>query len=359
MASKSSRNVAVEQAVSKALEAVDEVLDGLKAPLPSAALRRAIDGQIERKASVRVASFFLMAYVTCDPMWDVDSVPVGIRGVHGDKRLAGGLSERDITLHDNITAFGENLGWKGNVGQVRLSTDSRFEEFAVSVKAATSEQREVGLTYFAGRFAESRRLRAPMPTVPDNCLTFARARVLFYNLIGIQSEGHIQQFVVAGLLRAHRRRFGFMIKTHHPHASDTFDRTSGDIEEFRDGILTAAYEVTDRPDWKNRLQDFRQKMHTYGLKKYWIIASGVSEDPSLADPNPMLDFLASAEADLAIVDIDSFVDVFIAELHAEELVSVINEIYADLINPNLSNRQSFIDAYLEVVGEWLDLQEET
>lgn len=354
MTTKSIRNCAVENAVSKALAAIDDALAGVVSNLPTPALRKAVDDQIKSRASVRAASFFLLTYSTCDLSWDCDRIPTGVRGKHGDKRLASAMSELGLTLHDNITAFGENLGWKGNVTQFRLVTDKRFKDFAQVLKSARATDREAGIKYFAGRFAASRRLQEPLPALPPEVLSFARARMLFQSLIKIPSAGHIQQFVVAGLLRAYRRRFGHIIKTHHPHASDTFDGTSGDVEEFSDGKLVAAYEITDRDDWKNRLQDFRQKMAQHGLRKYCIIASKIYDDAELVDPVRMLAFLQRAEADLAVVEIKAFVDVFVAELTADELRAVINEVYADLTNPTLSNRQDFIDAYSSTVGEWLD-----
>lgn len=348
------RNEAVEAAVTEVLAAVDASLAGTTADLPSAALRRSIDAQIERRASVRVASIFLIAYSISDERWDFDHIPTGVRGQYGDKRLSSELSNRSLTLHDNITAFGENLGWKGNVQEFRLTTDDRFSEFVETLSAATEDDRRRALAYFAGRFAASQRVQDPLPPLPTDLLTFARARALFHEIISTPSEGHIQQFVVAGLIRIHRRRFGHAVRTHHPHASDKFDRTAGDVEEFREGVLVAAYEVTVRADWKNRLPDFRQKMLDHSLSKYWIIASEVYNDTDLASPSSMLSFLDPSEVDLAVVDLDAFIDVFLAELTASELREVVNDVYKDLLNPSLSNRQEFIEAYLEVVGEWLD-----
>lgn len=349
------RNESVEAAVTMAIEAIDDALGGVSpARLPPSGLRNAIDQQIAMRASVRVASLFLLSYSICDNKWDLDHIPTGVRGKYGDKRLAAYLSERDLTLHDNITAFGENLGWKGNVQEFRLSTDKRFVDFMSAIRGCATEDRSVGVGYFAARFAESHRVQHPLPPLPKNLLTFARARVLFGDLIELQSEGHIQQFVVAGLLRAHRRRFGHIVRTHHPHASDKFDGAAGDVEEFREGALVAAYEVTVRDDWKNRLPDFRRKMQDYGLQKYWIIASKVYTDAALSSPAEMLEFLDSAKADLAIVDINAFVDVFLAELSEDELRDVVNEVHADLQDPSLSNRQDFIDAFRLVIGSWLD-----
>ena len=61
-----------------------------------------------------------------------------------------------------------------------------------------------------------------------------------------------------------------------------------------------AYEVTVRPDWKNRVGDFRKKMDTANLRKYTIIASGVNCDHDLAEPADMIRFLAPYGRDIVM-----------------------------------------------------------
>src|SRR5262249_43247272 len=156
---------------------------------------------------------------------------------YGDKLLSEQLTQRHITLHDNITAFAENLGWKGNVRNVNLSRDPRFNEFLAAVADADPNERRRIADYLAARFAESRRDSAPLPPIGSDVLTFARAKALFYRLLDIQSEGHIQQFLIAALLHELRRRHTIEVVTHHPHAADRFDDTAGDIEERHEGRL--------------------------------------------------------------------------------------------------------------------------
>lgn len=216
------------------------------------------------------------------------------------------------------------------------------------------DDRGLAADYMAARFAESRQLVAPLPPVGDDVLTYARARLLFYALIEIPSEGNIQQFLIAALLQVHRARYGYEIKTHHVHASDKFDATAGDIEEFRDGNLLRAYEVTVRPDWKNRVGDFRAKMDQAGLKKYTIIASDVSSDEELAEPASMIRFLQPYGRDIAVVDIYDFVDVFAMELTADELRRSVNQTYSYLTTPSLCGRADVISRFSTAVTGWLD-----
>ncbi|MFK3777914.1 hypothetical protein [Agrobacterium sp. NPDC089420] len=255
------RNRLVERAVDEALARIDSFIEGLKLQaLPPAAARASMDGQLGHGSnSVRLASLFFAFYSTVDPEWDCNSIPTGLRGQYGDKRLATQLGLRDITLHNAITAFGENLGWKGNVANSRLQNDARFDAFSRVLGRLGAPGRMACANYMAARFAESRKVIPPLPPVADDILTYARARSLFYSLIDIPSEGNIQQFLVAALLFVHRQRYGYEIKTHHVHASDRFDTTAGDIEEMLNGDLVRAYEVTVRPDWKNRVGDFRKK----------------------------------------------------------------------------------------------------
>lgn len=347
------RNENVEKAVWSALAEVDRFLGGKKlAGMPTN--RAACDEQLKEHGSVRLASLFLASYALTDSAWDFDKIPTGIRGKYGDKLLSEELKSRSITLHENITAFGENLGWKGNVANVRLSANPRFKRFCATLKGAPTQEREKIASYLACRFAESRRLVSPIPPIGESVLSFVKAKLLFSQLLGLATEGHVQQFLIAALLHEHRCRFGFTVRTHHPHAADRFDGTAGDIEEFHDGQLVRAYEVTVRTDWKNRLSNFREKMDRFKLSKYVIIAGNVNEDEELAEPARLLTFLEPYGRDIAVVDIQDVTTVMSAELTAEELRRAVNRTYDYLCQPDLCGRATFQEAYWEVVREWLD-----
>jgi len=350
------RNQFVEIAVNKTLQRLDAFINGeTLTSIPSPNNRRIADQQLGSAAnSARLASLFFAFYSAVDKSWDCDSIPTGIRGKWGDKRLANELNLRNITLHNAITAFGENLGWKGNVTAIRLTSDNKFAPFAKALASASKKERLAIADYMVSRFAQSQRVNEPLPPVGPDVLTFSRARVLFERLKDIPSEGNIQQFLVASILWVHRRRYGFEIKTHHVHASDKFDATAGDIEEFHNGTLIRAYEVTVRPDWKNRVSDFRAKMDANNLGKYVIIASDVSIDPDLAAPADMLRFLKPYGRDIAVVDIKDFITVFSAELNALELREVVNKAFMFIANPKLCGRPDILDKYRQGVEEWLD-----
>jgi hypothetical protein len=350
------RNVLVERAVGGALERIDAFIEGEKlTALPDAAARTAMNGQLAHGSnSVRLASLFFIFYATIDPAWDCSSIPTGIRGTYGDKRLATQLGLRSITLHNAITAFGENLGWKGNVTNSRLQNDGRFDAFSRALSRLDSQQRKLCADYMAARFAESRKVIAPLPPVTDDVLTYARARKLFYSLIAIPSEGNVQQFFIAALLFVHRQRYGYDIRTHHVHASDRFDIAAGDIEEFLNGDLVRAYEVTVRPDWKNRVGDFGKKMDGANLRKYTIIASNVNRDGDIAEPADMIRFLTPYGRDIAVVDIHDFVNVFAMELTADELRRAVTQTYSYLTTPSLCGRADIVDRFNAAVEGWLD-----
>ena len=350
------RNVLVERAVDVALKRLDAFIEGEKlAALPDAATRAAMDGQLGHGSnSVRLASLFFVFYSMVDPAWDCNSIPTGIRGTYGDKRLATQLGIRSITLHNAITAFGENLGWKGNVTNSRLQNDVRFDAFSRALAGLDAEHRKLCADYMAARFAESRKVIAPLPPVADDVLTYARARKLFYSMIAIPSEGNVQQFLIAALLFVHRQRYGYDVRTHHVHASDRFDTTAGDIEEVFNGDVVRAYEVTVRPDWKNRVGDFRKKMDGANLRKYTIIASNVNRDDDLAEPADMIRFLAPYGRDIAVVDIHDFANVFAMELTADELRQAVTQTYSYLTTPSLCGRADIVDKFNEAVEGWLD-----
>lgn len=349
------RNHLVERAVRAALDRIDQLMNGGTIEMPRPEHRRQVDRLIAKRSnSVRLATLYLLFYWLEDPAWNRRDVPVGTRGKYGDKLFAEELNKRGITLHGNITAYGENLGWKGNVRQFDLATDERFDIFSKLGALCPDEVRKVS-DYLASLFAQSRVVIAPLPGVGRDVLTFARAKLLLHKLIGTPSEGHIQQFLVAALLYVHRERHGYDVKTHHPHASDKFDQSAGDIEEFFEGRLVRAYEVTVRDDWQNRISNFKDKMDEFGLGKYIIIAPNVLKSREWSEPANVLTKLEPYGRDIAVIDILEFANVFAAELNARELRAAVNKAYDFLLNNKLCGRPEIIQRYRDVVDEWLDL----
>lgn len=350
------RNEKVEGAVDHVIALFDKLSSGnaLGNPAP-AKLKGVFDAHVEgHGGSVRLACVFLTAYSIVDPKWNMKSVPTGIRGAYGDKKLAGALTFRHVSFHNSITAFGENLGWKGNVKEVDLSKDSRFWPYLSQLKKLGAEERKSLLYHIVWRLHSSRVVPEALPPLPSSYLSYAKSLLLCEDLLMIPSEGHIQQFLVAGFLKIHRARFGNRITTHHPHAADKFDRTYGDIEEFKDHDLVAAYEVTVRPDWKNRLADFGKKISDSKLPKYVIFASGVRSDTELYPAARLVSYVEKLPFDLAVVDLSDFFSVFCAELTRDEIAKAINLTYQFLCEPSLSGRSDFQALYKAATDRWLE-----
>lgn len=352
---KERRNTNVEKATRNAIHAIDEFISGKNITLPSGEYRQACDELLEKqKSSAKAAALFLVFYWLQCPEWDRESIPTGIRGKYGDKLLSEELSKRNITLHGETKAFGENMGWKGDVNRRKLSEDRRLGDFLTKISTATPDQREKISEYLAHRFAESKREAKPLPPVGSDVLTFARAKVLFHKLIEIKSEGHIQQFTIAALLHEFRKRHGIEIRTHHPHAADKFDATAGDIEEIHNGNVRMGYEVTVRDDWKNRMSGFQDKMDKFGLTKYVIIASDINKDKEWSIPAQMALNLEPYGRDIAIIDIKDTINFLAAELSSTELRDAINKAFEYLSDRKLSGRDEFKTEYRKTVSEWLD-----
>ncbi len=360
------RNQSVENAVLKAIARIDDFIGGERLELPSPTHRRACEDLLasatqeqkkgRKRGSRRTAALFFSFYRIEEPAWNFDSLPTGVRGKYGDKFLCENLSLRNITLHDTITAFAENLGWKSNIkaGNVHLQADDRFSGFLKTISGADASEQQLVANYMAQQFAASRVEIQPLPPVGTDVLTFVRAKVLFYQLIDLPSEGHIQQFFIAALLSIYRRRTSVEVRTHHPHAADKYDGTAGDIEEWRDGELLRAYEVTVRDDWKNRISNFKEKMDRFSLHKYLIIAKGINDDPHWSEPaNLALNFEPYGR-DIAVVDIRDLINFLAAELSPEELRQAVNRGYDLLSDRKLSGREEFRVEYREAVRDWLD-----
>lgn len=346
----SGRNRAVERAVERALDRVDAFIGEEKLALPSPQYRQACDELLSKAASVRTCALFLLE----EPTWDLSSVPVGTRGKYGDKRLCEELSGRYITLHDNITAWAENVGIKGNVRQFKFDTHPRFAGFVAAVRDASQDEQRRIADYLAQRFAESRRVPSALPPVDDNVPTFFRARALFRRLLELHSSGHVQQFLVAALLYQFRKKQRIEVTTHHPHASDRFDDHAGDIEERQEGRLVRAYEVTMRDDWKNRVSGFARKMDTYRLSKYIIIAANVNTDSELSESARVALDMGERGRDLAVLDILDVLNVLTAELSPSELRAAVNQTYEYLADRRLSGRRDYMELYRQAVDRWLD-----
>ncbi|MFD2111175.1 hypothetical protein [Thiorhodococcus fuscus] len=350
------RNESVEKAVDIILDRLDRLSEGevLGEPAPRN-VKAIFDSHIEsQRGSVRLACAFLAAYSLIDEEWDFKTVPVGARGKYGDKRLAGELTQRHVTLHNSITAFGENLGWKGAVRQFDLSADIRFASFVSNLECLQPAEREALVNHIVWRLEQSKVIPQALPVLPRGYLSYARSLRLCERLMKVPSEGHIQQFLVAAFIEVHRKRYGHRVITHHPHASDKFDGATGDIEEYREDLLIAAFEVTVRDDWKNRLSDFQKKAVRGNLPKYVIFASDVRGDSDLYPASKLIDFIEHLSFDLAVVDLSDFFSVFCAELTREEIGQAINRAYHLLTEPRLCGREDFIGKYREVTNEWLD-----
>lgn len=349
------RNERIESTVDLLISLVDRLAGGEVLGNPASSdIRALFDEHVESHGgSVRLACAFFAAYAVVDPAWDFKSVPTGIRGRFGDKLLGHQLTRRHVTFHKCVTAFGENLGWKGAVRQFDLSQDARFAPFLEGLKSLNKKQRVELLHHVAWRLSSSRETPAALPPLPPNYLSYARSLSLCEQLLAINSEGHVQQFLVAAFLETHRKRYGHRIVTHHPHASDKFDGTTGDIEEYRDYDLVAAYEVTVRDDWKNRLSDFQAKASEGNLQRYVIFASGVRVDRDLHPASRLVEFVEQLSFDLAVVDLSDFFCVFCAELSRDELASAFNRAYGLLADPRLSGRPDFLAKFRLVTDAWL------
>jgi hypothetical protein len=111
-----------------------------------------------------------------------------------------------------------------------------------------------------------------------------------------------------------------------------------------------------RDDWKNRIEDFKEKAAKYGLKKYVIIAGNVNNDIDFSTAKSLLDFSETIGFDLSIVDIVDFCKVFAAELGSDQLRKAVNLTYEYLLDERLSGRIEYIELYKDIVDKFLDQQ---
>ena len=344
----------VRQAVDVAVREIDRFLSGeTLSRFPSPALRRAADALLHQSASVRTAGLFLTAYAVVEPEYDFTLVPRGWRGVNGDKLLCEELRDRHLAL-GNVKAFAENIGAKGAQSDFDPSVDGRFNPYAALAAHASAEERERALAYLASRYADSQHIPASLPAVGEDVLTFVRAKALLHRLLASPSDGMIQQFLVAALLRQMRAGTGIQITTHHPHGSDRSDRTAGDIEERVEGALLRAYEVTASAPWRDRLSSAKRKMDRHGLAKYVILASDVNRQPEWSEPARVALLLEPYGRDIAVVDLQDAIHWMAAQLSSLHLREALREVERMIHNPDLCGRHDIAELYAKIVGDWLD-----
>lgn len=351
------RNIAVGNAVDKIIHILDNLISGNSpSRVPSTETKNKIDVFLKTTSSgsVILASTFLLSYSTLVENYKFTTVPTGVRGKYGDKKLSNELNRRHVTIHNRIVAFGENLGWKGNVINFDLSKDDRFSILQFFSKLS-QKNKEVALHYLVWNIYDSISKPKAIPKFSGSYLTYGRCVKLFDKIIRKKSEGYFPQFLISAILKVHRNGMTDIV-THHPHAADKYDNAVGDIEEYYNEKLIAAYEVTVRPDWRNRIESFREKMLNHGLNKYVIIAGDVASNNSTNSVDALLKFTESTGFDLAVVDIFEFIRVFAADMTTDQLIKVINTTHEYLLDDKLCGRVKMIDDFQKMINRFIKEQ---
>lgn len=293
-------------------DAIDLAIDAIKQACAETAsecneiLRSKIDFLLNHKTnSDKPALLFLLAYQKVRPSWDMRRVPPSWRP--GDKKLCTELTEMSLTLHGNITSYGENMGIKGD------ASGYDFFERRPNLGAVLREvddnpsSLDGGLAYLAYRFKKSYKKLEIHLEENSSGFVFCNMMKLIDDLLRVPSNGHFPQFLIASLLEAlyEQLRVDYRVITHHPNASDKSDNCAGDVEVFSDGNLNEAYEVTVRPDWANRTQDLLKKMAKFQLKQYTVLCVA-RDNIDLTSTDGQKKLFGKLGQDIAVVDLHSF-----------------------------------------------------
>ncbi|MBY0294307.1 hypothetical protein K2Q08_03175 [Patescibacteria group bacterium] len=341
------------RAVRRALAEIDRCNLSTPAPTLQPALKLLIDAVLDYKKtnSDKPALLFLLAYKAENNSWNFANVPKGWRP--GDKVLCSRLTELGLTLHGNITAYAENMGIKGDASGYNLFGRKRLGQ---CLEFLSKHERQVrqALKYVAWRFKSSYRPQPEMVKLTSSDMTYTRALRKVSQVLLEESGGHFQQFMVASLLRAFHEQWetGREVTTHHPHAADKSDRVAGDIEEIDEtGRVLDAYEVTVRPDWKNRRQDLIKKMQKFSLSRYTVICRINPTDPDLSTPAALHAYMSPLGLDIAVVDIQSFAESCLASLTRERRAAVFQYMEEYVHDTDLCGVPNLIDKLTKVLQE--------
>jgi hypothetical protein len=336
------------KAATFALDRIDSFKVGSPPPAIDKDLRAAIDAMMGRaNKSDRPALLFLAAYKHLHPEHDADDVPSGWRPV--DKNLCVALTERGLTLHGNITSYAENMGIKGQASSFSLFSRKPLGDILKMMQA--NKNAKAVLDYVAWLFAQSYREEAEPVDLGKGYLTFIRAEQVCLELLGKPTQGHIQQFLIAALLTAYHSDPGWEVRTHHPHGSDKSDKTAGDVEVFDDSEkLVEAYEVTVRPDWKNRKADLRAKAEANRPAAYILVCERTG-DPDLEAPENLESFMTSVGGDIAVIDIRAFVSVLLVQLDSEGRKRALQTLQALVRDKDLCGVPDYIDLVDQILAK--------
>ena len=338
-------------AVTRALAQIDAGRAEASKSLSTAA-RKVLNAVLDskRNASDKAALLYLLAYKLEVPDWNLRRVPPGWRPA--DKVLAAGLTERGLTLHSNITSFAENMGIKGNASEYdffkqrpRLGPAlEHFDRHANEVPAA--------FAYVAQRFKESYHAPVQISSPGPDELVYTAALDIANRLIAANSGGHLPQFLVAGILKAFHRQFNtaFDVRTYHPNASDQSGHAAGDIEVVNAaGEVVAGFEVTVRPDWKNRRPDLVKKMRAFGLRSYNVVCLIAAEDPDLGDPARLHRYVKELGQDIAVADIRAFVAIMLQSLDREHRKIAFGYVEEYVRDPRLCGIPGIVEEFKSIM----------
>ncbi len=330
------------KAVAKALAAIDGI--GSRSTTLPPRLAQAVDQVLDAKgsASNKAALLFLVAYKVVDPAWSLRRVPTGWRPC--DKHLCAGLTERGLTLHANIVAYGENMGIKGAADRYDLFDRPKLGDALKAIEGAAGSAAQV-LSYVAARFKQSYRAMPKAQDLDDAALTFTRSLKVAHAVLAEETNGHFPQLLVAALrhVMAARDGTGRTIRTHHPNASDSSDKVAGDVEELDpSGKVVEAFEVTVRPDWKNRKPDLKKKLQAFGLDRYHVLCVK-DGDPQLDDPEELYDYMLPLGIDVSVVDLRAFVEVCLMELSRDQRRLVFEKLFEYVRDPDLCAVPDYVD----------------
>jgi hypothetical protein len=313
-------------------------------------LKGLIDAVLDRPtpASDKPALLFLLAYRQLNDSHDLRRIPVGWRPA--DKHLCAALTQLGYTLHSNITAFGENMGAKGNAPEFDLYGRART---GAVLRTLSDRPAEIGvaLKYVAWRFKRSFSPPVEIAPLSPDALTFTRAFRKVHALLLTESGGHFPQFLVAAVLRTFHERWntGHYVLTQHPHASDKSGSAAGDVEIVNtDGTVVEAYEVTVRPDWVNRRPDILKKMARANLSSYHVLCL-TDVDPRLSTPESLDVYMSEMGQDISVVDVRAFLATHILGFSREMRKRVFEHLEKYIRDPKVSGVPEYIELLKHVL----------
>jgi hypothetical protein len=291
---------------------------------PSAEIKSRLDQFLKRPSTMRDGILILLAYaVASGAPLDFRKLPKfpGARGV------SQFVAELLPTLNIACTQDAFQTGVKGLTTYYGRQNQPWRDILGWASDQPGVEPIERAFLYLAAGIAETARDLPPRPELDTPLLTFARVFAVLDHMLGLPSNGALEQFIFAALLEAYLNQLGDNgeVSTKNIFASDASASTAADVQHKYGNQVWEAYEITGS-DWRLRLGQASKTVTVRELRRIHILGSNVIETSG----DDLATELAGPQ-DIAVLDLREEVRSLVARLDKPHRREALARLYDHLV----------------------------